>query len=185
MKRLALLLCVAPTLFAAQYIDPIRNIRFDYDDATWELKETPVKAQAEEVDKNMAQKTIVNLQMRQADEKYHSRFSIVSDDASKIKKTKEGIFKDYQKHTVEFLKSQRFDILSIKEAKLAKVAEPAFEIMANQRDFGLLFRQVVFLKGETAYLLTAATRTKKYETYAKELDKIFDSVEISNPNTVR
>ncbi len=181
MKLFALLLLSFTPIYSAQYIDPIRNIHFDYDDTTWELKETPVKPQAEEVDKSMAQKTIVNLQKKLSDEKYHSRFSIVLDDASKVKKTSAGIYKDYQKHTVEFLKSQRFDVISVKEVKLPKVAEPAFEVMANQRDFGLLFRQVVFLKGDTAYLLTAATRTKKYEDYAKELDKIFDSVEVAAP----
>lgn len=186
MKSFLLALVFSFSAYSTQYIDPIRNIRFDYDDLTWEIKETPVKQQGEEVDKDMAQKTIVTLQKKMADERYHSRFSIVVDDASQIKKKPdETLFDAYQKHAIDFMKSQRFDVISVKPVKLPKIAEPAFEIRANQRDFGLLFKQIVFLRGDKAYLLTAAARTAKFDAYAKELDKIFDSVEISVPKTSR
>ncbi len=179
MKFIPFILFFGLPVFSAQYIEPLRNIRFDYDEATWEIKDAATKPQGEEVDKNMAQKTIVNLQRKISDERYHSRFSLVLDDASKIKKTAPTLFESYQKHAVEFMKSQRFDVISTKEVKLPKIKEPAFEIRANQRDFGLLFRQIVFLKGDTAYLLTAATRTLKYEAYEKEIDKMFNSFELT------
>jgi hypothetical protein len=77
------------------------------------------------------------------------------------------------------MKSQRFHILSSGPKVLAKLGLPAFEIVANQRDFGLTFRQVVFLweaagKPE-AYLVTATTRTNKFDEYKKDLDGLFDS----------
>ena len=73
------------------------------------------------------------------------------------------------------MKSQRFRILSSELVRLPGVKTPGIEIVADQRDFGLTFRQVIFLKDGQAYLLTAAARSKSYRNYQPELDKIFNS----------
>jgi hypothetical protein len=83
----------------------------------------------------------------------------------------------YQKYTVDFLKSQRFQILSVEPVQLPKVNETAVEILANQRDFGLKFKQVIFVYEGKAYILTATTRTEKFDDYKNDIKKFFDTFE--------
>lgn len=161
---------------AATYHDPASHISFDYDDTQWE----PMNK------KTVGQDTVFNLQRKVADKEgdttYFSRISVVKDDLSKIKKVKESKLpklQAYQSHAVEFLRSQRFDILSSEVKKIAGIPEGAFEIVAHQRDFGLTFQQVGFLKQDTAYLVTATVRTKKFPDYQNELNKLFESLKLN------
>jgi len=147
----------------------------DYNDAAWELKPIETKANQAAVDKSMAEKTLVNLQRRQADDKYHSRFSVVIDEAKRFAEPGKPLLDSYRKHAVEFLESQRFSVKPAQAIKLPGVAAPAIEIIGEQRDFGLTFRQIVFLDGDQAVLVTGATRKDKYDAQAKELQGLFDS----------
>jgi len=161
---------------AATYRDTASHISFEYDDTQWE----PMNK------KTVEQDTVVNLQRKVADKEgdttYFSRISIVRDDVSKIKKVKESKLpklQAYQSHAVEFLRGQRFDILSSEVKSLAGIPQGAFEILARQRDFGLTFQQVGFLEKDTAYLVTATVRTNKFPEYQSELKKIFDSLKVN------
>lgn len=156
------------------------NFKFDYNDSSWQIMPQRVEnTSAQQIDKSMAQQTLVTLQRKQPDEKYHARFHVVTDSLEKFTDTKTPQLVQYQKHTVDFLKSQRFQILSVEPVTLPKVKETAVEIIANQRDFGLKFRQVLFIHGGKAYILTATTRTEKFDDYKPELKTIFDSFEFN------
>ena len=169
---------LAPLLsFATEYRHPDRNFVFQYDESRWEII-APTERQTrggEPVDRAMASMTLVNLQRKQPDDKYHARFSVVVDSTKKFSGGVEEQFTAYQKHATEFLKNQRFHILSTAPKRLPKLGPPAFEIVANQRDFGLKFRQIIFLKEGEAHLLTAAARTAKFVDYEKEIQGFFDS----------
>lgn len=164
---------------AAIYTQSDRPYQFDYDDGKWELVAGAKTAPTQDVDKEMAGKTLTTLQRKEADEKYRARFSVVVDDPSKLSKAAQADLAGYAKHAMQFMKDQRFHILSSEAKILPRLGVPAYEIVANQRDFGLTFRQIVFFwdKGgkREAYLLTAATRTNKYDAYKAELDQLFNS----------
>jgi len=153
--------------------DPRTGISLDYDEALWEV--APKKtAEAE---------TIVNLQRKIADKEgdtsYFSRVSIVQDDLGKIKKldsSKLPKLQAYQNHAADFLRSQRFDILSSEIKTVPGNNNTRFEMVARQRDFGLTYQQVGFVVGNTAYLVTATVRTKKFPEYQKELEQMFQSL---------
>jgi len=166
---------VTANILAAQYHHPERQFRFSYDEKQWEVVSSNElqKKRGEDIDLTMASMTLVTVQHKVADEKYHARFSVVVDKRPSSGTEAEKVAA-YQKHAVEFMKSQRFHILAIRQKPLPKVNEPAFEIQANQRDFGLRFRQVVFLRGGEAYLLTAAARTEHYAHYETEFDPFFN-----------
>lgn len=149
------------------------GISFDYDENLWEIAPT----------KTLEQETLVNFQRKvpdkEGDTTYFSRLSVVKDDLSKIKKVKDSKLpklQAYQNHAAEFLQSQRFDILSAEKKDIPGIPSGAFQMIARQRDFGLTFQQVGFLAGDTAYLVTATVRTKKYPEYQKELEQIFQSL---------
>jgi len=161
---------------ATPYEHTAPRFAFDYDDTAWEMTKAPAPVAREaEVDKKMAEKTLVTVQRRQADAKYHARFSVVLDEAKRFEKAGVPLVETYRDHAVEFLKGQRFAIQSVKEIKLPGAPSPAFEILGNQRDFGLTFRQIVFLDGSQAVLLTGATRTDKYDEQSKDIEKILTS----------
>jgi hypothetical protein len=174
MKLFLLLITLAN---AQTFTNAERHFSFDYDESKWEVvpEKPEEKKRGADVDQAMAQKTLVTIQRKDADDKYHARFSVVTDSITKYKGTPVEQLVEYRKHALEFLKSQRFHILTTDERKLPGVTEPAFEVTANQRDFGLTFRQVVFIHGTEAYLLTAATRTAKFDEYGKELKTVFDT----------
>ena len=164
--------------YQSQELSP--NFKFDYPESTWEVMPQRVeKNSAQQIDKSMAQQTLVTLQRKLPDEKYHARFHVVTDSLDKFKDTRTSQLIQYQKHTVDFLKSQRFQILSVEPVNLPKVRDIAVEIIANQRDFGLKFRQVLFIHGDKAYILTGTTRTEKFDDYKPELKTIFDSFEFN------
>jgi hypothetical protein len=160
-----------PLVIAAQ-LQP--SFRLTYDEKNWEAvsstKDSKIPPK-ETVDQVMAEKTLTVLQRKNSDDKYRARVSVVMDPLKK----EEASLAAYQKHAVDFMKSQRFTILSQEPKKLPHISESAMEITANQRDFGLTFRQIIFVKGENAYLLTATTRTDKFASYEKEIEEILSS----------
>ncbi len=170
-------LFVTASTGAATYTNPDRAFHFDYDENVWDV--VPGKANdkrpGEAVDKSMADRMMVTVQRKLADDKHHARFSVVVDPVDKFGKTEAERLVGYQKHAVEFMKGQRFHIIEVKKAQLGKLKYPAFEILAHQRDFGLYFRQVVVLVGQEAYLLTAAARTAKFPEYAADINHFFDT----------
>ncbi|NBT58848.1 hypothetical protein EBT16_08710, partial [bacterium] len=95
--------------FGVTFHDPVSRISFSYDENLWEV--APVKTNEKE--------TLLNLQRKVADKDgdtvYYSRISIVKEDLNQIQKVKNSKFpklQAYQSYAIEFLKSQRFDILS-------------------------------------------------------------------------
>jgi len=163
--------------FAVTFHEPVSKISFTYDENLWEV--VPTKTNEKE--------TLVNLQRKVADKEgetsYFSRISIVKENTTQVKKvqtSKLPKLQAYESHAVEFLRSQRFDILSAEMKKIEGIPAGAFEIVANQRDFGLTYQQLGFLNGDTAYLLTATVRTKKFSEYKAELEKIFQSVRLAS-----
>ncbi len=168
---------------AAQYTNPERGFHFDYDDSTWDV--VPNKGNQnrplEAVDKTMADRTLVTIQRKLADDKHHARFSVVVDPIGKFGTMETERLIGYQKHAVDFMKGQRFHIIEAKKVTLGKLKYPAFEILANQRDFGLYFRQVAVLVGDEAYLLTAASRTAKFPQYATDINRFFDTFQLKTP----
>jgi hypothetical protein len=166
--------CAFGTTYQSSQFFP--NFKFDYSEGNWEVVPPRVeKSDAQAIDKSMAQQTLVTVQRKQPDEKYHARFHVVTDSLEKFKDSKVPQIIQYQKHTVDFLKSQRFQILSVEPTTLPQVKETAVEIIANQRDFGLKFKQVVFIHQGKAYILTATTRTEKFDSYKSELTVIFNT----------
>lgn len=164
------------------YTDAKSGVSVKYDEKVWEVVEVPTAPAKEQVDTSMAEQTLVTLQRKVADDKYRARFSIVTDNAAKVKPVdaaKEPLdkLKAYKAHSVAFMKSQRFDIL-LEELMKFQAQREAFQIVANQRDFGLTFKQIGFLVGDTAYLITATARTAKYESYVPEMNALFASVSI-------
>ncbi len=164
---------VASISWGKNYRDSQSGISLDYDESLWEVAPT----------KTLEQETLVNFQRKvpdkEGDTTYFSRISVVKDDLSKIKKLKSSKLpklQAYQNHAAEFLQSQRFDILSSEKKELPGVPGGAFQMIARQRDFGLTFQQVGFISGDTAYLVTATVRTKKYPEYQKELEQLFQSL---------
>ena len=178
-NHLLILLCLTLSAFsqASSYVDAKRHFTFDFNELGWELsdKKANDRPAKEDVDKNMAERTLVAVQRKEADDKYHSRFSVVVDDLSSFKETGALLLSAYHRKTVGFLKNQRFDVLSTNSVKMPLIATPAFETIANQRDFGLTFRQVVLVRGKEAYILTATSRTKRFEAQEKELKALFDT----------
>lgn len=165
---------------AAHFKTQESPFQFQFDDSNWELLPTRAETKAAaEVDQKMAEATLVNLQRKQADDKYRARFSVVSDSLEKFKDGKISPLVQYQKHAVDFLKSQRFQILSTENIKLGKMQLPAVEVVASQRDFGLKFKQVIFVKEDRAFLLTLATRIEKFDSTLTEVKSIFDSFDFN------
>lgn len=160
--------------FATVFTHPTRGFHFEYNAADWEIV-PDVPAKGADVDKKMAERTLVTLQRKVPDEKYRARFSVVVDDVAKAKGKNPSALARYEAYATEFLKGQRFTISSAETKKLSALGVEAAEITAYQRDFGLTFRQVIFLKGSEAYLLTGAARTKSFEAHSKEIQGMIDS----------
>lgn len=180
MRPVFFLIFFASAVFGATFETankaPEPNIKFTYPEAHWEvLPPRTEKEAAQQVDKNMAQQTLVVIQRKQADEKYHARFHVVTDSVEKFKNTKLPLIVQYQNYVVDFLKNQRCMILSNEPIQLPLVKETAIEVMANQRDFGLKFKQVAFIHEGRAFILTATARTEKFDNYKEDIKAIFDS----------
>lgn len=155
---------------------------FSYDDALWErvsISAAENSGAAGELSAAQNHRTVAMLEFLSADEKYHPRFSVVLD-GMKTKDGKKESLSEYWKRSVKFLKEQRFTVYSAAEIKLDKLATPAFEVIADQRDFGLTFRQVVFEKSGQAFVLTAACRTKSFPAMKDKLDLFFKSFRLNH-----
>lgn len=175
MYRNFLVFCLVTPVFGALLQVP--RVSLSYDDKNWEhvpAVNDPKIPQKEAVDQAMAEQTLAVLQRKNADDKYRPRISIVVDPLKKEMKGATPLLA-YQKHAVDFMKSQRFTIQSEEPKRLPHLGENAVEITATQRDFGLTFRQVIFVKEDKAYLITATTRTDKFPSYEKEIQSILDS----------
>jgi len=157
------------TLIAAHFSKGV--LSFDYDEKKWEISsETakPAKAPAS------LKGTVVALEHKKAKDRYRARISVVED---KITKEKKQLSRpeNYHRHSVEFLKSQRFRIISKGKTKLSGISQPVYETVASQRDFGLMTRQIVLSHQGKIYLLTASTRIDNFEEHKNEIARLFNS----------
>ena len=169
------------TLLAATFVHPTEGFRFEYDDKHWGISSNKVPT-IEKSEKNKF-RTLVALQRKKPDDGYFARFSVVAQSLEPFKKKSKKPLQAYHQHGVDFLKSQRFGNFESRQGKkiLPKVPGTAFETVANQRDYGLTFKQIVFARGNDAFQLTAGTRTDKFPSYQKEINQILMSFSFS-PN---
>lgn len=162
---------------AAKYTHTSPKFTVEYDESAWqEVAASKTRPAREEVDKKMAGATLIVIERKEADDKYHSRFSVVVDEKFKGKGTAEtSELSLYAKEASDFLKEQGFDVSEVKSYKLPKVDLPAVELKGSQRHLGLTFLQVVTVKNGQAFLLTSAARIKKFDEQAKDLRGMIDS----------
>ncbi|MCB0417757.1 MAG: hypothetical protein KDD39_08910 [Bdellovibrionales bacterium] len=168
---LVLMFAVAP-LLGATYTHQGGDFSFQFDD-TWELSK---KWDSKEVEGQNPYESLVAIQKKTADQDYHTRFSVVREDASRFMKEKDPLGA-YQQYALKFLESQAFGNVQVVRGRelLPKLKREAIETVASQRSFGLTFKQVIFLDGKYAYLLTAAVRREKFQSEKKEIDPLFQS----------
>ncbi len=167
---------------AKVFSDKAKGYSFDYNDTLWRIvPKSSEKKTAADVDAEMAKRTQVTVERNLSDDKYHTRFSVVIDDLKKYKGTPLEQLTQYYRDALEFLKNQRFRVLSTGPVKLAKYGDSAFEIVATQRDFGLTTRQVILVQGGEAYLLTASARNTVYDAQKAEIEPFFNSFSVSSP----
>ena len=167
-------------LFAATFTHA--PLSFQYDEKNWELVESAKPKAPDSVDAKMQGKTVVTLQRKNADEKYRARFSIVVDSLEKAKPQKgEAPYRAYTRYSQAFLKSQRFSVLDSRKMKVGLPAYEATDSTLFQRDFGLKFRQVIFVRGADAYLLTFTSRMKPFDDYGKEIEELLSTLRFSEP----
>ncbi len=163
-----------PILSAALIQDSQFGISLSYPDPEWVKVEIPTASAS--VDQKMKEQTLLTIQKAKADDGYHARFSVVTDSATPFKKKDKSLAESYEAHAIDFLKSQRFTILSQERKKLPNAPTTGLEVVAHQRDFGLTFRQHILLQGERAYLLTAASRSQQSKEYQPQWDQFFNGV---------
>ncbi|MBI1862396.1 MAG: hypothetical protein HYR96_15900 [Deltaproteobacteria bacterium] len=165
MKNVLFLALVSLSSWAAVY--STGPIRLQYDDSHWRIG-------AAHNDKGNAQsEVLVGLEEKESFERYHSRFTVVAEDVSKFHTETPAGLKKYYRSVGEFLTNQRFQITNRKDTQLGGRA--AYEITANQRDFGLGYRQWVVVEGNKAYLMTASTRLSKFDEKAPALTAMAES----------
>lgn len=176
-------LVFAATSFAAVYSPEGAGLRLEYDERLWEVS----PRQAAEAPGTTPHKTLAALQRKAPDDRYHARFSVVTEslDAVRKKAGKRDLLDAYHEHAIEFLKSQRFaDIESERRSGIVPaVPGPAWETTASHRDFGLKFRQIVFLAGDRAYLVTMAARPDKFFAYEADFRKLVGSLKLVDPKS--
>lgn len=174
MWKLFFVLTWATISTAATYQHTAPKFTVSYDDKTWaEASSKKDKTAKEDVDRKMAGNTLLVLSRIEADDKYHSRFSVVVDEKFKDKGSEQ--LKFYVADARKFLAEQGFDLSEAKPAKLPGVDVPVVEYQGSQRHLGLTFLQYVFTKNGQAFLLTGATRKAKYDEQQKELRAMIDS----------
>ena len=162
--------------FAATFAEPARHFAIDYDDSTWEVVPSRSTTNLSDADRVTREQTWLTLQRKSADDGYHARFTVVTDEKRLPAQASDpDQLLAYQQHALGFMRSQRFHILGTTARDLPIVGSSAVEIVANQRDFGLAFQQVIFLHGERVFLLTGSARTSKAEAYRSEVDRLFSS----------
>lgn len=153
--------------FASSFSDSLGRFKLDYPD-NWEISRKTAGNDP------LSQGVLISLQRKNADDRYHPRFSVVVEETRRFGTTEPKGRALYQNYATEFLKSQRFQIQNQKDTTVS--GNPALEVTAFQRDFGLTYRQwIVIGPSDSAYLLTAAARVKSFESYAAEFDKMAQS----------
>jgi len=144
------------------------SFQIDYNSSQWEPKETLQESPPR------PGKTLLSLERKTPDDRYHARFSVVTDPIKKAKP------EQYFAKALKFMKDKRFRILSQNMETLPFVRGPVYRIVANQRDFGLTFEQRIFIHQGKAFLLTAATRMNKFKEYLPETAALFQSFRLTN-----
>ena len=182
--RIAIFCLLAMSLkaYPREYRDPLKEFYFEFDEEKWQIV-PPRTGEKTDIDKQFAEQTLVNVQRIKSDDKYHSRFSVVLEKADGGEGPLDARLTKYGEKARDFLEKQRFYVFSGKLVTFSGIK--AFDIIANQRDFGLMFHQRVLLRGKDAYLLTAATRTKKFEEQEAEVDKMLDSFRFYGKSVAR
>ncbi|MEZ4751100.1 MAG: hypothetical protein R3B54_10905 [Bdellovibrionota bacterium] len=168
----SLVFAVFPAL-GATYTHQGGDFSFQFDDKAWEVSK---KWDSKEVEGQNAYESLVAIQKKAADEDYHTRFSVVREDASRFLSEKDPLGA-YHRYALKFLESQAFGNVQVERNRdlVPALKREAIETVASQRSFGLTFKQVIFLDGKYAYLLTAAVRREKFPSEKKEIDPLFQS----------
>jgi len=162
MRACYLFLFLCLPLHGATYTHPTSRFQFQYDASRWEIVRS-VKLG----------RTLVTVQRKSTVDQYRARFTVVED---KLRNGEEvDLLLSYQKHALDFLKNQRFRILSTKLKKLPGLTNAVYETIASQRDFGLTFQQVVLTTQKKAYLLTGATRSDEFNSQKSDLAQFFET----------
>ncbi len=162
------------------------ELSFEYNEANWELIQPQKSEGKESVDKEMSGKTIITLQRKNADEKYRARFSVVIDTVAKAQPQKnETPLTAYTRYSQEFLKGQRFSVLDQKKSSFGAPASEATDTVLFQRDFGLKFRQVIFVKNSNALLMTFTSRQKPFDAYVVEIESLLSSLRFKDAQPLK
>lgn len=161
--------CFSQLAWSANYTHPDRHLRLEYADKLWSLSKA---AKGTAKLGNNPHSTLFALQRQNADKQYHPRFSIVVEDLSRF----ESLENYVQKSVVGFLKKQKFQKIVRSEIVLAKLKQEAIQITATHHDFGISYRQVVFQRGNEAFLVTAASRPETFSTYDPEWTEMIQSL---------
>lgn len=143
----------------------------EYSKILWE----EIKPAATTRDPALDEMTLLSLQRKTVEEDYHSRFSVV---VEALKGKEKDSLSAYSERAVSFLKSQRFQILSV-EPFSSPTIPTMVRITAQQRDFGLTFSQFLFLREGKGYLVTGTTRTKVHPEQSKELEQMVQSLKFN------
>lgn len=173
-QKVMALLFISLLGWAAIFEDPAGRFRISFQEP-WE----PTKDSRSEGERSqmLPGRVLVGIQRKQKDDGYHPRFSVVMEDTRRFNTSEIAGQVRYKNYVVDFLKDQRFQIISQKTQMLVS-GLPAFEITAFQRDFGLTYRQWGVMDRSHAFLLTAAARVKRFESYEVEMGQIMRSFEL-------
>lgn len=161
---------------AAKYTHEGGDFSVTFDEAIWEVSK---KWDGKEAEGQNPYESLVAIQKKAADKQYHTRFSVVREDATRFLKEPDPLAA-YHQYALKFLESQAFGNMQVEKGKkiLGGVSKEAIQTVASQRSFGLTFKQVVFLDGKYAYLLTAAVRQESFNDEQKEIDPLFESFKL-------
>lgn len=174
-QKVMALLLISLFGWAATFEDPAGRFRISFQEP-WEVSAKDLRPEGDR-GQMLPGSVLVGIQRKQADDGYHPRFSVVMEDARRFNTSEIAGQVRYKNYVVDFLKDQRFQIISQKTQMLVS-GLPAFEITAFQRDFGLTYRQWAVMDGPRAFLLTAAARVKRFESYEVEIGQIMRSFEL-------
>ncbi len=168
---------ISPVIEAAIYQDTKHKFQFEYDEAHWEIT-APRPVASAGLDDDIKKRTLVVLQSKHEEGKYRSRFSVVLDALDTALDPLSGL--TYQNRLVSFLKSQRFQNIH-KGSIRSDSAGQSFELISDQRDFGLTFKQVGFVQSKRVLLLTLSTRIASFENTRVKNNSFFESFRFEPP----
>lgn len=168
---LAFVLCCS--VQASLYQDKRAGLQFEYG-ADWQIaplkKDTSMPHSKEE--------TIVTLQKANSEEGYRPQVSFVLEPI-KAGTDKLATQAAYEKRALEFLKNQGFQILAQSAKVMPGFSTPVFLIEASHRNFGLTLQQLVIVRGENAFLVTAAAKSAFVEKNKADWAPIFESIKLN------